>query len=115
MNQAGASKQSLVMEQAGTRFFFWMVIHSAFLIPVKVLMQMTVSPERKHLEELRCFIVVRVCSIFINFQMVKERCFSNAKCFFLLSNKYLHVENRLCSCFFSPDLLRKQKATSQSG
>lgn len=63
MNQAGASKQSLVMEQAGTLFFFWMVIHSAFLIPVKVLMQMTVSPERKHLEELRCFIVVRVCSI----------------------------------------------------
>lgn len=43
MNQAGASKQSLVIEQAGTRFFFWMVIHSAFLIPVKVLMQMTVS------------------------------------------------------------------------
>lgn len=79
MNQAGASKQSLVMEQAGTRFFFWMVIHSAFLI------------------------------------LVKERCFSNAKCFFLLSNKHLHVENRLCSCFFSPDLLRKQKATSQSG
>lgn len=43
MNQAGASKQSLVIEQAGTCFFFWMVIHSAFLIPVKVLMQMTVS------------------------------------------------------------------------
>lgn len=39
--------------------------------------------------------------------MVKERCFSNAKCFFLLSNKHLHVENRLCSCFFSPDLLKR--------
>lgn len=88
MNQAGASKQSLVIEQAGTRFFFWMVIHSAFLIPVKVLMQMTVSTERKHLEELRCFIVVSVCSILSIF---KERCFSNAKCFFLLSNKHLHV------------------------
>lgn len=73
MNQAGASKQSLVIEQAGTRFFFWMVIHSAFLIPVKVLMQMTVSTEKKYLEELRCFIVVRVCVVFYQFSNGKRK------------------------------------------
>lgn len=63
--ESGRSVQAKFGNRAGrdSLFLFWMVIHSAFLIPVKVLMQMTVSTERKHLEELRCFIVVRVCSI----------------------------------------------------